>query len=143
MAKLEYFLICESISIDQETNRVSLFNVLEDFQLGSNPAQPPQVPVFPFFVAVACWNRESGDEGQDFQAVLKVHSPSDAPAQQFTINFKMERRRQRVVFRLQGMQKLEPGELRFELRLGEEHVAWHTVNVSAALDTAGDMGTDD
>jgi hypothetical protein len=33
MAKLEYFLICESMSTDRETNRVSLFNVLEDLQL--------------------------------------------------------------------------------------------------------------
>ncbi len=30
MPKLEYFLICESVSVDQDTNRLSLFNVLED-----------------------------------------------------------------------------------------------------------------
>ena len=30
MAKLEFFLVCESVSTDRETNRVSLFNVIED-----------------------------------------------------------------------------------------------------------------
>ena len=33
MPRLEYFIVCESISTDQETNRVSLFNVLEDLQV--------------------------------------------------------------------------------------------------------------
>ena len=33
MPKLEYFLICESMSTDQETSRVSLFNVLDDLQV--------------------------------------------------------------------------------------------------------------
>ena len=128
MPTLEYFLICESISTDQETNRVSLFNVLEDLQVLASESPPqPQLPVSQF-VAVSCWNREVGDEGQDFQAMLRIHPPSQE-SKDFPMNFKMERPRHRLSLRFQGMPKLEPGQLRFELLLNGAHVAWHTVNV--------------
>ncbi len=69
MPKLEYFLICESTSTDQVTNRVSLFNVLENLQvLRAGAARQQQPSVAPFFEAVSCWNREPGDEERDFQA---------------------------------------------------------------------------
>ncbi len=128
MAKLEYFLICESMSTDRETNRVSLFNVLEDLQVfATESAEQRQLPVT-HLVAVACWNREPGDEDQDFQMTLRIHAPGQDP-KDFSLNFKMERPRHRLSLRLQGLPKLEPGELKFELLLNSKHVAWHTVNV--------------
>jgi hypothetical protein len=131
MPRLEYFLVCESISTDQETNRISLFNVLEDLQiLSPGLPNPPTLPVASF-VAVSCWNRDPGDEDQDFQATLRIHSPNQDP-KDCSMNFKMDRPRNRLSLRFQGMPKLEPGELRFELLLNGEHVAWHTVNVSPA-----------
>lgn len=130
MPKLEYFLICESISTDQETGRVSLFNVLEDLQVA--PLETPMQPHLPvvMFVAVSCWNREPGDEDRDFQVTLRIHPPAqDQESKDFSMNFKMERPRHRLSLRFQGMPRVEPGELRFELLLNGEHVAWHTVNV--------------
>lgn len=128
MPKLEYFLVCESISTDRETNRVSLFNVLEDLQVGSpGTAAGPQILVSQF-IAISCWNQETGDEAVDLQAMVKIHPPGGEP-KEFTTNFKMEQPRHRVAFRIQGMPKLEPGQLKFELLLNGEHVAWHTVNI--------------
>lgn len=127
MPNLEYFLICESISTDQETNRVSLFNVIEDLQVGP-PEDAAQQPPVVQFVAVSCWNRESGDEDKDFQATLRIHTPGEAP-KEFSMNFQMERPRQRLSLRFHGVPKLSPGEMRFELCLNGQHVAWHTVNV--------------
>ena len=77
MPKLEYFLLCESISVDQETNRVSLFNVLEDLHLAKLPKNGDSKPAFILnqFVAVAVFNREPEDGDQDFEACLKYNLP--------------------------------------------------------------------
>lgn len=132
MPKLEYFLICESMCTEQETNRVSLFNVLEDLQV-LPPGTAPGGPIVPHFVAVSCWNREPGDDDKDFQAILRIHPPSEhEDPKDFSMNFKMERPRYRLSLRFQGMPKLEPGLLKFELLLNGKHVAWHTVNVFPA-----------
>lgn len=131
MPKLEYFLICESMCTDQETNRVSLFNVLEDLQVWPPGTAPQQQPLVPHFVAVSCWNREPGDEDKDFQAILRIHPPN-GESKDFSLNFKMERPRYRLSLRFQGMPKLDPGVLKFELLLNGQHVAWHTVNVFSA-----------
>ncbi len=138
MPKLEYFLICESMSTDQETNRVSLFNVLEDLTvLGSEDAAQQQSYVTSSLMAVSCWNREPGDEDRDFQAALLIHAPGEKVTP-FRMNFKMERPRQRLVFRFQGMPKLRPGELVFELQLDGEHIASHTVNVFSSPNAPSD-----
>lgn len=131
MPRLEYFLVCESMSTDQETNRVSLFNVLEDLQVLPPETPPQQQLLVPHFVAVSCWNREPGDEDKDFQAILRIHAPNQE-AKDFSMNFKMERPRYRVSMRFQGMPKLEAGELKFELLLNGQHVAWHVVNIFPA-----------
>jgi len=125
MPSLEYFLVCESVSTDQETNRVSLFNILEDLQLGG---QSNSAAVVAQFVAVSCFNRETGDESQDFQAMLRIHAPNGEMTE-FPLNFRMERPRQRLTMRFFGLPPLEPGSLRFELLLNGQHVAWHTVNI--------------
>jgi hypothetical protein len=141
MPKLEYFLICESMSTDQETNRVSLFHVLEDLQVLPPGTTPQQQLVVPQFVAVSCWNREPGDEDKEFQAILRIHPPDDEP-RDFSMNFQMTRPRYRLSLRFQGMPKLEPGVLKFELLLNAQHVASHTVNVFPAKATSlTDQGT--
>ena len=72
MPKLEYFLLCESISVDQETNRVSLFNVLEDLHLVKLPKEGESKSLFVLnqFVAVAVFNREPEDKNQEFEACV-------------------------------------------------------------------------
>lgn len=127
MPRLEYFLVCESISTDKDTNRVSLFNIIEGVRV-----LPPGTPghILAQFVAVSCWNSEPGDENKDFQAILRINAPGADP-KDFEINFTMERPRQRLCIHIQGIPELEPGELKFEMLLNGEYVASHTVNVSS------------
>jgi hypothetical protein len=73
MPQLEYFLIAESISVDQSTNRVSLFNVLEEIQCAPLPAGTPAIPGrtgIPQLVAVSSWNLSPEDQGREFQVSL-------------------------------------------------------------------------
>ncbi len=135
MPNLEYFLVCESISTDQETNRVSLFNVLEDLQV---LAQGHAGILLSQLIAVSCWNHEPDDEGKDFQQIVRIHSPGSTEPKDFPVNFQMERPRQRISVRFQGMPKLQPGPLKFELLLNGEHVAWHTVNVTEPVTPTAD-----
>jgi hypothetical protein len=126
MPKLEYFVVCESIAVDRETNRVSLFNILEDIQPVTGDFVGPIIS--PQMVVVSAWNKETGDDGQDFQAIMRVHPPGAEHAD-FPINFVMDRPRKRLILRVQGPPAKQAGDLRFELRLNDRHVATHTVTV--------------
>lgn len=142
MARLEYFLVCESMSTDQETNRVSLFNILDDIQVALPDARPQQSLLITQLVAVSCWNHEPGDEEKEFQAVVRIHAPGQEE-KDFPLNFKIvDQPRHRLSFRFQGIPKLEPGQLEFELLLNGKHVASHTVNVLAPKDGSVDASQD-
>jgi len=117
MPKLEYFLLCESISVDQETNRVSLFNVLEDLHLAKAPKDGDSKPAYILnqFVAVAVFNRELGDADKEFEVCLKYNLP-DSNHKEHKLKFKMERNRQRIVMRFVGMPPVaKDGLLSFDL----------------------------
>jgi hypothetical protein len=129
MPKLEYFLVCESCSIDQATNRISLFNIIEEVQSGP-PSSGDGMPIAQM-VAVSCWNREDGDEDQDFQLTLRVHPP-EGEYKDFRLNFRMDRPRHRFTIRLSGgVPAGASGTLRFETLLNDRHVADHVVLVHA------------
>jgi hypothetical protein len=129
MPKLEYFVVCDSISIDQQTNRVSLFNIVEDLQ----PVGPGiQSDIIAQLVAVSSWNKVPEDEGKDFQVIHRIHT-SDGEPKDFPMNFRMENPRQRVVLRIQGMPPMHPGSLRIELLLNGQHIADHIVTVHPTI----------
>jgi hypothetical protein len=131
MPKLEYFLLCESISVDQETNRVSLFNVLEDLHLASplTTGESKGAFILSQFVAVAVFNREPDDENRVFEACLKYNLP-DAQFIAHKLEFKMERNRQRILMRFVGMPPVaKDGMLSFELTVDGKHAGSHTIQL--------------
>ncbi len=108
MARLEFFVVSESVSVDQQTNRLSLFNVLEQVASINFPS------VLPSAVAVSMWMAEDGDDVRDFQCTLRITLPNDN-RHEFASNFKFRARRQRVIQRVEGFPLNEPGVLRFEV----------------------------
>lgn len=122
MAHLEFFLVSKEISVDQQTNRMSLFNVIE--QLVS-----PEFPFpLPFATAVSLWVAENGDVGQDFQCILRTVLP-DGVIHEFPTNFTFKTRRHRVIQRIQGVPISQPGLLRFEVLLNGKHQSSHEIDV--------------
>ena len=81
MPKLEYFLVSESVSVDQLTNRTSLFNILEEVRANKFPAVIPQV------VVTSAWNREIGDEDIDYQVKVRISLPGRRRAERFSDEF--------------------------------------------------------
>jgi hypothetical protein len=136
MPNLEYFLLCESIAVDQDTNRISLFNVLEDFEITPpNEAKERRTIVLGQFVAVALFNRAQDDGENEFEACLKIHATGQAE-KEHKIGFRMERNRQRIIMRFIGMPPVgEDGVLRFELMLNGNHCATHTVHMKENTST--------
>lgn len=131
MARLEYFVVCEGISVDQRTNNISLFGVSETIRAATFPGVIPQL------FAVSTWNAEPGDEERDFQATLSVHM-NNARLNEWRHNFRFEGRRARLIGALQGTQVPGPGELRFDIALNGDHGASHTIEIHQLDEAAGD-----
>uniref|UniRef100_A0A7V4G6T2 Uncharacterized protein n=1 Tax=Desulfobacca acetoxidans TaxID=60893 RepID=A0A7V4G6T2_9BACT len=122
MAHMEFFIVSEEVSVDQQTNRLSLFNVIEQIMAAD----------FPFSllpcVAVSLWVAEQDDYKIDFQCTLRIISPG-SENREFPINFKFLSRRHRVIHRIHGVPINEPGLLRFEILLNGQYQACHEVDV--------------
>ncbi|MEW6659609.1 MAG: hypothetical protein AB1424_13190 [Thermodesulfobacteriota bacterium] len=121
MARMEFFIVCEDLSIDQQTNRMSLFNVIEQMMA-------PNFPLIYSGSAISLWVSEPGDDELDFQCTLRVVFP-DGSHRDFPSNFRFRSRRHRVIHRLEGIPINEPGTLRFEVQLNGQYQASHEVDV--------------
>lgn len=125
MPQLEYFLVAESISIDQYSNHVSIFNVLEE-------VRRPQFPsVLPRMIAVSMWLAEAADAGHDFQINVRITQPNAEP-QEFRQNVEMGGQRARAVAQWDGFELHGPGEMLVELFLNDNPAATHRVDLLLA-----------
>jgi hypothetical protein len=122
MPHLEYFVACETISIDQSTNRVSLFNIMEELGAGTLPS------LIPALTLIAAWDLDPSEMGQDFGVTFRVHSPN-GEQRDFQSNFTATRSRQRTFLALQGLPIEALGPLRFEVLMNGERRATHNVTI--------------
>lgn len=134
MPRLEFFVVAESVVVDQVTNEASVFNIYEEIRSEG----------FPLLIhkcaAISLWLSEPGDEDKDCQAVLRIILPGEE-AKDFPTNFKFtaETRRHRVTQRIYGLPVSREGDLRFELLLNGRHAAEHLVTIRkvASVDIPG------
>ena len=125
MPKLEYFLVAESVSVDRDTNRVSLFNIVEEVS-GSLPARIPAL------VVVSSWNVLPEDRKREFQVTLRISLPGGVElpkSEDFAVNFTAQRSRQRILQFVKELPLEQPGDLKLEVLLNGKHAASHTVTV--------------
>lgn len=111
MPQLEYFLICEGASVDQRTNRLSIFNIFENVSANEFPASVP------FVTAVVSLIKEDEDHGKDLQLLLKIHSPGVEKTFEVPLNFVMESERHRLLMSIDNIKVGDSGDLTFELYL--------------------------
>lgn len=125
MARLELFLVAESVSVDQSTNKVSVFEVLETV-----PFKKDAQNAISRCVAFSLWRMEAGDDGKDFQVILRIHRPGIEVPDDLATNFTAHSPRHRVFTHMLGLPLEELGALRFEVLLNGQHSAEHIVSVS-------------
>jgi hypothetical protein len=132
MARLEFFVVSQSIAVDDATNYVSVLEILEQIQVPSFPKVIPQC------VAVSLWRKEAGDEESDFQLLLRITTPPDG-VHEIRTNFRLTAPRHRVIQRIQGLPITGEGQLRFEAIINGQHAADHIIDVQQAgvVDTIG------
>src|SRR5438067_2048409 len=123
MASLEYFLVVESVSIDQATNRVSLFHVLEELGAKAFPAFVPQM------VAVSSWNVPQEEWAQAIPVSLRVFAPGALePTHEHSLTLEPgDTARRRSLFGILGFLFDQPGDWRFELLLNGTPCAHHLI----------------
>lgn len=122
MPRLEYFVISESVSVDQQTNTTSIFHILEELRFPRFPTGLQQC------VATSLWLPQPGDENQDFQAIIRIRLPT-GDHHDFPSNFRLGRTRHRLVVMIRGIPIPGAGDLTFELLLNGQHQAQHVVTV--------------
>jgi hypothetical protein len=118
---LEYFVVAEDAVIDSQTNRVSIFNVLEEVSAHLFPAS---INV----VAIAGWNTLDDEMGR--HATMEVVFREEGREEQiFRLQADLNRQRFRSLFRFENFMFQQVGTARFEIRVDGEHKASHEVRV--------------
>ena len=132
MADLEFFAVAESLSVDQATNRISLFNILEEIQVMKLP--PGVVAAPPHFFAVSSWNMAPDDSGKTFCVSLKFKMEGRDQVELGKVDFTTDRRRQRVFLAVVGfpLPFESPCDVRFEIYLNGSYKASHLISVTLA-----------
>jgi hypothetical protein len=139
MPNLEYFLVAESISVDRSTNRISLFNVLEEIpcvMLTPESASRLQPGILQLAV-VSAWNMNPDDSGREFRVELRVHIPNNPEAIVLgpPLSFTATQRRHRAIQTVVGFPIPSLGDVRFEVLLNGERQASHTMTCFLAQST--------
>jgi hypothetical protein len=137
MARLEYFIVCESSSVDAEKSRISFFHVLEDIFPDKFPYEIPTLD------AVSLWNLDPADTDTDFQATLVIRVPGIERVVEFPLNLSKGQMRHRAALTVTGIPIICPGELLFEVKLNGAHGANHIVYIhdTPALDAGERLPT--
>ena len=126
MQRLEYFLVSESVSIDEVGGTVSIFHIRHHKTLELAPARIPSL------WAVAAWiddgntQSENEDEGH---VKLEVVSPGGDPVNTFRRTINSPHRVEQSLFRVLNIPIVKQGDLLFKLYLNDECVATHTVGI--------------
>ena len=135
MPHLEFFVVSESVSVDQITNRVSVFNILDRLVPQRFPALLPKC------VAVCCLDLDEGEVGEDFQAMIRITTPEDEEVREFRANFRPAGPSARVFHRFAGIPVRAQGTMRFEFLVNNDSKATHRITVEAADPGAPSDGT--
>jgi hypothetical protein len=133
MPSLEFFVISQSVSFDQRTDRLSIFEVIDSLSPSRFPA------VIPRLIAISVWNLTPEDKGTDFQANLHVEGPG-TPSGDFRQNFTGDGDVQRMIHHLVNVPITQPGIITVAILLNNQPSATHQIRVAAADAAADDDG---
>jgi len=124
--EVKFALVTEGISVDMQTNQLSLFNILEGIEASGFPVFIQRIT---FIVLV---ERDMQAEQNIANGQVSVQL-GDNVLNQTTIELNFQnKRRCRAICRYQGLVVPQPGALTFRLTLPNTSVVEYVVDVTAA-----------
>jgi hypothetical protein len=123
MPHIEYFLVSESISIDQLRNTVSLFHVFEELSFTSFPGRIPAL------VISTLWDILEDERGGEFLGTIQLTPPGDGEVKTYPFKFRTEPpvSRQRVFLEMKDLAVPGTGRFLFEVFCGDKKFASHQI----------------
>ncbi|MGA2065543.1 MAG: hypothetical protein ABSG86_11265 [Thermoguttaceae bacterium] len=127
MPRLEYFLVSESSTVDNETGALSVFNVINEIKVESFPA------VLPKLALVTCWIPTPDEirDGDEFQVTFEFSVPGSTENGKIRSSFQAESSFQHLIMNVVGVPVARPGEIVIALLLDDQKQASHTIFVTA------------
>jgi hypothetical protein len=125
MPHLEYFVVSQSISVDQYKNRVSIFHIYEEISYKS----------FPTYIALLAittlWDIDEDERDKEFSGEIVLSPPSSNELVKHPFNFRTDKvaPRQRVILELRRVAVPAAGEFKFEVFLAGTRHAGHTIHI--------------
>ena len=126
-------VICQSHSIDKESNNISLFNVLEQVKFSPTPVaadydEADFVMISLSFEFVSLWERLGDDETEQTSVRLVVHDPDGKRVgpDERQMSFSVEKARQRTIVRVASFPYSKPGRYEFSIEQ-ESGGRWNSV----------------
>ena len=131
--KVIWSVIAESSAVDRESNRVSLFNILEEAHLAEPPVpseDPDVVPAVPAkYVVVTLFGRTIEGVGEKKQARLAVALPDGKVVESdplIDVDLSTARRH-RSVITLTAIPLGGEGDYRFQIQEPDDNGGWQTM----------------
>jgi len=114
--RLSYALVAEAFALDRFTNRMSIFNIIDQFQVHSDPTI--EAVSLPHLCVILQWRVDPEDHDQDFQVKLIATQPGMERKEQF-INFKgrKDSRTHRILHMFTDLRITKVGDLQIEVQL--------------------------
>lgn len=126
MPELGFFLAAQDVSLDQHTNRVSIWNVFDEIPV----REREEGEILPGLALVCLLYVTEEEIGDEFDFTYSLRLPGMEEEEQFTeFEIQPTQRRHRVVSRLQGLSLTQGGELTFYAHLDGEQIGTYVINL--------------
>lgn len=148
MRRLEYFTVCQSVSLDAMTGEISLFHVTHHRIVAATPTTIPLLCVVGSFIddEISIDEQNAADDNAEVHVKLNVISPGGEPVNTFRRTLNSAGRSaphrkttssssstpssiENTLFRVTNIPIPHAGDLVFELVVDDNPIAKHTVSV--------------
>lgn len=122
MPKPVYIVCANSVTVDRESNFVSILNVIEKLDVTVQIDKTPDGgrPTSRFHIteaqAVAVWSKVPGDDGKEFESQFRITSPEGTVSESPIVPFEFEKGKllHRFILKINVMPFHESGTLQIE-----------------------------
>lgn len=126
MIKHIFSTICNRTSIDKETNSLSIFNIIEQITIISEPDKTVRIPLY--FEVISQWTRS--DENVPCIGTAKAYMCDPVGTSNMLVEINIDLTKNffaRTIIRISGIELRGPGMYKFHIDLKTENDAWSPI----------------